>query len=527
LPLLAAALVFGVVLSKEYRHAGYLSFAMDDAWIHAAVARNLAQGLGFSINPHQPISCSTSPAWTVSLALFYLLTGGHIVPAALILSLFCTLGASMLVFAFLRNAGTGKVLALLGSLVMLLEPISLWGMASGMEIPMVNLVVMAVFWYWYRVPDPANGAQPAVIATLLFWAAMTRPELLILFPLCLLAMTAVTVRKNPDTWWKAPGLLALVFCALLLPYAIFNLSTTGHIVPATFYAKTCLRHVGLLEAVRSRNPQLVGTILQWGPQKEIRAIARSFLDHNIILAFFVPVGLVAMARLFPKKSFTRPRDVLLPATLILLPIAMGILTPSSKYSNYAHRYYAPFITMVAVTGVLGINFFLNSINAPAVRRTAGTVIVALALLLPLEYFQRTVKLLIHDVINTKALYVEMGKWIAKNIPPGQTVAVNDIGGVAYFCKHPILDIMGLASPEIWESLSHARTPHEKAEAIYRYICRAGIRYLAISPRYYPSLAHDRKRLEPIQKFTARYPVRRLIAPQIVYRVGCNTHRQSE
>ncbi|NKB25736.1 MAG: hypothetical protein GKR87_15470 [Kiritimatiellae bacterium] len=55
--------------------------------------------------------------------------------------------------------------------------------------------------------------------------------------------------------------------------------------------------------------------------------------------------------------------------------------------------------------------------------------------------------LARDVANTEALYVKMGKWINKNIEKDIIIAANDIGGMAYFGGHKIVDVMGLASPE--------------------------------------------------------------------------------
>ena len=47
--------------------AGASGFPLDDSWIHLQFARNLAEGAGFSFNPHRPVAGSTAPLWTLLL----------------------------------------------------------------------------------------------------------------------------------------------------------------------------------------------------------------------------------------------------------------------------------------------------------------------------------------------------------------------------------------------------------------------------------------------------------------------------
>ena len=55
------------------RLGGFLGFALDDAWIHQTYARNLAQGFQFAFVPGQPSAGSTSPLWTLLVAVGYLI----------------------------------------------------------------------------------------------------------------------------------------------------------------------------------------------------------------------------------------------------------------------------------------------------------------------------------------------------------------------------------------------------------------------------------------------------------------------
>src|SRR5436853_7788501 len=77
-----AAAVVCIVLScqalfliTERRIAGLWGFSLDDSWIHATIARNLATGHGYSFNPGEWVSGSTAPLFTVLLAALYRFLG--------------------------------------------------------------------------------------------------------------------------------------------------------------------------------------------------------------------------------------------------------------------------------------------------------------------------------------------------------------------------------------------------------------------------------------------------------------------
>ncbi|MFH1689396.1 MAG: hypothetical protein ABIE42_04060 [Candidatus Eisenbacteria bacterium] len=65
----------GYFLWSELSTAGTCGFPLDDSWIHAQFARNIALSNGFSYNPGVPVSGSTAPLWTLLTAVGYLITG--------------------------------------------------------------------------------------------------------------------------------------------------------------------------------------------------------------------------------------------------------------------------------------------------------------------------------------------------------------------------------------------------------------------------------------------------------------------
>ena len=71
--LIPIAAILGVAAYLVWASAaGVWGFALDDAWIHQTYARNLVATGQFAFVPGQPSSGSTSPLWTLLIALGYL-----------------------------------------------------------------------------------------------------------------------------------------------------------------------------------------------------------------------------------------------------------------------------------------------------------------------------------------------------------------------------------------------------------------------------------------------------------------------
>src|SRR5262249_56401399 len=52
------------------------------------------------------------------------------------------------------------------------------------------------------------------------------------------------------------------------------------------------------------------------------------------------------------------------------------------------------------------------------------------------------------VQNVNAMQVQLGRWLAAHTPPNTLVGLNDVGALSYFGERRMIDLMGLATPEI-------------------------------------------------------------------------------
>ena len=173
--LLAAevALLTGAYLWASCRIAHGFGFPLDDSWIYAVFARNLAEGRGLVYNPGQPAS-PTGILHGLMLGALYKIAVAPVVVAVLSGALL-HLGAAILVYKTARRLELGEGISAVCAIAFAAVPRLIWGAASGMEVSLyVFLVCLGLYWQvryrWY------DGAR-AYLATVAFaLAALARPE---------------------------------------------------------------------------------------------------------------------------------------------------------------------------------------------------------------------------------------------------------------------------------------------------------------------------------------------------------------
>ena len=271
-----------------YGAIGSGGFPLDDAWIHLQIARNLSVGAGFSLNPHEPISLSTAPLWTLLVALLHLLPC-DIVAAVKTAGALLLFSNAVMASCLAQRMGLGRGWALLAGLVVGLTPRFLWASQSGMEILLYALLATGGLVLHIR----AFATGPSWGATALWsLATLARPECAIFLPL------AIVDR------WRATGQLrravaefrrhVLLFFVPLLPWAYFNYNYGSGVLPNTYYAK--VGHFGLLGAVSEAAWVRAGAALVLYPLEQMQELARFAVENNVVLAVAVPLGLLAMAK---------------------------------------------------------------------------------------------------------------------------------------------------------------------------------------------------------------------------------------
>ena len=462
---------------------GARGFALDDAWIHQVYARNLGTLGEFAFFPGQPSAGSTSPLWTILLSLGYVFRLDFQVWSYLLGALLLCATALVTSRLTLRlTDGRYPRLVFLIPVFVLFEWHLAWSAVSGMEIPLFVFLSVFLLERFYaaeqvsQTPRIARGLVLGVIAGLL---TLTRPEGLVLGVLVGMAEAirswnakgrghSLTKDQNdslPGTpasdlvrgaWVRVLIQFAFGYAILMIPYLIFNLATSGTILPNTFYAKN-VEYASLFEQA----PFLV----LW-----LQLLAVPWVGAQVLL---LP-GL-----LFVGFTLARKRE-----WLALIPLAWVLILPALYAARlpvaYQHgRYEMPIIPFILIYGAWGTAMLFERIRVRVLRTAwvASTgVLIVLFWLLGANAYATDVAIIDCEMVQT-------ARWVSLNAPADAVVAAHDIGALEYFYPRAFIDMAGLVTPDV--------IPFMRDEGrLLDYLLARHATLAIFFPDWYPALASD-------------------------------------
>lgn len=498
---LAAAALY---LFQEWRISGAFGFPLDDSWIHARFAQNLAEGYGFSYNRGVPVAGSTAPLWTLLLAGAYLLTGQMFWNAKLLGIVFYA-GTGLLTRRLTLALGCGEPWALTAGIATIWLGRLAWASASGMEVPLAAFLVTAGLLCHVRSADrPGLGYAGSAALAL---SALARPESSLVFVLTL-----------ADRWITHPGSRlgrlrilmghAVIFLLFVAPALAFNLWTGGHPLPATYYAKV---EGGLGERLLSGERASLWSGLVEKPWEYLRLFgAMVFWDHPLLAVALVP-GLLLMGRWALREW--RMGGLLSGGALILHPIALALFAPYRGPDFQQGRYSSHLAPLACSLGIVGLSRLVGVLPR---WRSAVTVALAGAVLLVggLRLWPAS-QLYGWNVQNINAMQVALGRWVGRTLPKSARLALNDVGAIGYFSNRTVVDLMGLVSPEV---LPYRRLGEE---GVLEFLAQACPDYLIIFPTWFPRLSARRDLFEPIYSVSLEQNTVAGAGEMVVYRTPWN------
>jgi hypothetical protein len=475
---LAATVGLAIYLGAAWR-SGYVGFPLDDAWIHQTYARNLVEYGEWAFVPGQPSAGSTSPLWTLGLALGYVLR----VPFrawAYALGGLCLAGTAVAAYRLASRLFPDRPAApLLAGLACALEWHLVWAAASGMETLLFALLALAV---WNRVlADPRPN--PFVTGLLGGALILARPEGATVVGLAALGLLLTTVQRGG--WRARPSDAALLGVGTVLvvaPYLALNVHLSGTPWPNTFYAKQAEYAVHRLQPLMVRLWQ-VGTTPWIGAQ--------------VLL-------LPGLVWLLWRRARGRPPSHAswrLPAWLPVIWGAATVLIYALRLPvTYQHgRYLIPIIPVLLVYGVGGTLDLVQATHGRTIPRLLGrTLLLAAAVLLPTFCALVGAPAYATDVAIIEEEMVAVARWLETHTDDDALVAAHDIGAIGYFSPRPLLDMAGLVSPEVVPFIRDEDT-------LLAWLEARGADYLVTFPSWYRVITAD-PRLEEVFRTAAEITV---------------------
>jgi len=424
-------------------HYGGLGFPLDDSWIHQTFARNLALYGQWAYNPGEVSAGSTSPLWTILLSPGYLLPLDHRVWTYLLGAIFLSLTGWIARRFYLALFPRQEGLSYLLGLFLPLEWHLVWAAVSGME------TILFIFLSLLLLERHLREDNPFLLGLLGGLLILTRPEGIIL--LCLVALDRVRRHKLPALWAKSLAWLLLGFALLFAPYLAFHLLVAGHPLPNTFYAKY--------------------------------AEYRAQFDPLLLRCFTLPGETLKGAQILLLPGFlwavysairTRRWNLLLSlgwwASFLSIYIFYLPLT-------YQHgRYLMPTIPLLVILGLGGT---VNLLSHGSWRVPKAVFALSTPLVLVLFWFLGA-RAYATDVRFIERELVDVARWLREETPPQAIVATHDIGAIGYFSQRTLVDIAGLANPEVIPFI-------DDEERLLAYLEEKKVDYFVTFPSWYPTI----------------------------------------
>ncbi|MBI3244762.1 MAG: hypothetical protein HYZ49_20990 [Chloroflexi bacterium] len=414
--------------------AGAVGFPLDDAWIHQTYARNLGWHGQWAFILGQPSAGSTSPLWTMLLALGYALRIDYA---------WWTLGLNSVLLGvtawLVGRVGNSFYLGALAAI----EWHLVWAAASGMETALFCALTLGA---WLAAVAGATRSH-ALAGMLIGLAVWTRPDGLTLLPFVALV---IWVRGG-----RLRQLASFVVGAavVVIPYFLFNFALSGQVWPNTFFAK----------------------------QAEYAILRELPLWQRLLSIFSAPfVGTLAL--LWP-GLFTKDRQRLLMlgwATTFLVAYALRLPV------TYQHgRYLIPVIPILIVVGGGGAGDWVQVTTSTLWRRVVSRAWVLTVGVVAIAFWLIGLRALIADnrIINSEM--AATAKWVASNISPGTLIAAHDIGALGYFADVQLVDLAGLVSPEVIPYVGND-------SRLWAFVQSSGAKYFINYPGWCPAFISDEK-----------------------------------
>jgi hypothetical protein len=437
-PLLLSVAVFLASLLAALRAAlawtdGRLIYALDDTYIHMAVARNFASHGVWGCTPYHFSSSSSSLLWTFGLGVAYWLSRVRDW-TPFVLNVGFGVATLVLADAALRRFGASPLLRA-ATLVALVVAFPLPGMVLlGME-HILHLLLTIAF---------------AATAALVLSTPAQEPRSERRSTLALCALAAVLAGSRYEGFFLV-GLACLAFLlrrelaravaigvAALLPVAAFGLvsiANGSYFLPNPLMVKAVGENAGALSAL----------LKPFG--NEDLAFFRNNRAMPILLAL---AALAAFAQWRARRAFFRP-SVLMPLLLLGMILLHGHFVFSPLY--WAYRYdaylvgFGLFVAAVVLADFPG-SWRLGRGAAPA---------LAIFVLVPLVADVREGLYPAAEIEGMRNTYNEEYQTaeFVRLYYPGDAVIVNDLGAVTYYTEARILDLVGLGDIEPVRIMRHA------------------------------------------------------------------------
>lgn len=415
------------------RTDGTLVYPMDDPYIHMATAKQIAARGTWGIDDSGFCSVSSSPLWTLLIALCYRCVGPSTwVP--LVINILAAMGAVGLIFFILKQLGfSGYRSFLLVNAFIYLIPLPTLVMTGQEHI--LHIAISLLFAYLLVTccstdnPSPQSRIGLIVLSPLL--TSLRYEGVFLLF----VGVIMLLLRRRPR---DAVSCLSLG----LLPITVFGFVSLDHgwyFVPNPVLLKGSKPGLEII------------SILKWALIR-FKLLYQTENLHILILLFAVLAVLYARLGKYRASWSDKP--------LLWLIVFVSAFIPHGTFASYGwfFRYEAYLVALglMALAAILaekpGLRSFpgRDSVPESARRYVRDALLICMVLPASAPLFYRGVSALQIVPQASRNIYeqqYQMAMFTKKFYDRG-IVGLNDIGAVSFYSDAQIIDLHGMASVEI-------------------------------------------------------------------------------
>ena len=441
---LIAALVAGVIVAG-YRIARLWTFTIDDAFITARYARNVALGYGPVYNRGEtPVEGTSNLLYVLLLSLAELSGRIDIITFGKLIGVASGAGVLYVSYRCVRALGEDAILATLPATLLLVNgSFALWTV-GGLETNVYALLLLLAVFFLLLADERPHAALLAGFFGGL--AALTRFDGLFLGG-ALLAAAALRPRRR-----RAPLVALAVFALIAAPGMLWKRAYYGTFLPNCGFAKTVF------------DPDLTAP---FGFLR--RVLLESPERYTLVGFFYANEALVVVALVYGVWCLVgRPRDekgasFCVVAGGVAVLGAVGFLNVQTWMPGF--RYHLPFLPLLAVAAAIGCARLARI--ARALPGGATTTVVALLVLVAWPQIAVTQVLVGYADWYRAWVHADhepTGLWLRENAGNDALIGVFDAGMVPFLAERRTLDLGGLNERTIATLLKQKRSA-EAAEYV--------------------------------------------------------------
>jgi hypothetical protein len=380
---------------------------MDDAYITYRYARNVALGLGFSYNPPQFVLGTTTPLYTLILAMCAWI-GLDIPLVSLVLNV---LGLAVVtwVLTIYRTDDRYTPETFLPAALLIILPGTY--LILGMETALYTAFIYLGIYFL---------SQKKFTAAIIFASlvTLTRYDGIVVAGIILVAEWYFTK--------SLPLKNCIIYIGMLIPWILYATLTFGSVLPNTFFAKT--GNLGNNAFIENLGPHMTAlfTFAQADPSSGY-------------VAFLAVIIFLSWSWIATKNIFVRVASFWGMAYLVAYSV-LGL-----RYSF--HWYYYPVIPVLLISVMVNTRWLQTRLEIVAGKTRFAILIEQLPLLLivlpmfilaitgTVSLYQQRERLA--SIGGRNIVYPVAGKWVCAHSDPQATILTPEIGIIGWNCDRTI------------------------------------------------------------------------------------------